>query len=41
MRQQMNQQQSQAIAMGHHMAMGWYGAYGPYLGGLHHYGRYR
>jgi len=41
MQQQVTQQQSQAIAMDHNMAMGWYGAYGPYLGGLHHYGRYR
>jgi hypothetical protein len=33
--------QRQAIEMDHNMAMGWYGAYGPYVGGLHHYGRYR
>lgn len=32
------QQQYQAVAMEHNMAMGWYGAYGPYVGGLHHYG---
>ena len=41
MQQQINQQQAQAIAMDHNMAMGWYGAYGPYVGGIHHYGRYR
>jgi len=41
MQQQITQQQFQAIAMDHNMAMGWYGAYGPYPGGLHHYGRYR
>jgi len=39
--QQINQQQAQAIAMDHNLAMGWYGAYGPYYGGMHHYGRYR
>jgi len=34
--------QQEAIQMNHHMAMGWYGAYGPYLGGMyHHYPRYR
>jgi hypothetical protein len=41
MQQQVTQQQ--AIEMDHQLAMGWYGAYGPYVGGLHryHYGRYR
>ena len=41
MQHEVTQQQYQAIAMDHNMAMGWYGAYGPYVGGLHHYGRYR
>src|SRR5581483_10826214 len=41
MQQRINQQQAQAIAMDHNMAMGWYGAYGPYVGGMHHYGRFR
>ena len=41
MQHQITQQQYQAIQMDHNMAMGWYGAYGPYVGGIHHYGRYR
>jgi hypothetical protein len=34
-------EQQQAVEMNHDLAMGWYGAYGPYVGRLHHYGRYR
>ena len=41
MQNEINQQQYQAVAMDHQMAMGWYGAYGPYVGGLYHYGRFR
>lgn len=47
LKQQIAQQHYQAAEMQHDMAMGWYGAYGPYVGGayryggLHHYGRYR
>lgn len=41
MQNEINQQEYQAVAMDYHTAAGWYGAYGPYLGGFHHYGRYR
>ncbi|EDY16485.1 hypothetical protein CfE428DRAFT_6016 [Chthoniobacter flavus Ellin428] len=38
---QVAQQEYEAVAMNPNLAMGWYGAYGPYVGGFHHYGRYR
>ncbi len=34
------QEQYQAAQMQRDMATGWYGAYGPYVGGMHYHGRY-
>lgn len=41
MQNEVAQQEYQAVAMDPTLAMGWYGAYGPYVGHYHHYGRYR